>query len=296
MKRLLPFIGVPVLLLAACNSNSSITLEDVHGLAYSQDGNRIMVPAHDGIKTYENGKWGASEGEKNDYMGFSPFDGGFFSSGHPAPGSDRPNPLGIVKSTDEGKTIETIGLEGMSDFHGMAVGYQSKTLYVINSEPNPIMQTPGLYYSTDEAKTWNKSEVKGFSEQPTAIAVHPTDEKTVAIGSRTGVYLSKDFGNTFSKLSDIGQVSTANFTGKGTLLIGGFSNKPYLVEINLQSKQTEEKTLPPMTDDTVAFIALHPQDGRQIAIATFKKDVFVSKDNGVNWEQISKAGSTINKE
>ena len=46
-------------------------LTHVHGLAYSADGKRLMIPSHHGLAIYENGKWNKAPGPLHDYMGFS---------------------------------------------------------------------------------------------------------------------------------------------------------------------------------------------------------------------------------
>jgi hypothetical protein len=50
--------------------------------------------------------------------------------------------------------------------------------------------------------------------------------------------------------------------------------------------------LPPMDHDAVAYIAQNPKDPAEIAIATFQRDVYVSKDLGKTWKQIVKEGKT----
>ena len=55
----------------ALAQGQSITLHHVHGLAYSGDGKRIMIPSHHGLAIYENGKWSKAPGPQHDYMGFS---------------------------------------------------------------------------------------------------------------------------------------------------------------------------------------------------------------------------------
>jgi hypothetical protein len=112
----------------------------IHGLGYSSDGKRLFIPVHNGIKVYADGKWSNAPGEKHDYMGFSAADNGFYSSGHPAVGSKFKNPLGLIKSADEGKSITVLALEGEVDLHGMSVSYRTHSLYVINPEPNSKMK------------------------------------------------------------------------------------------------------------------------------------------------------------
>src|SRR6267142_2701809 len=81
-----------------------VTLTHVHGLAYSADRNRLMVPSHHGLAVYENGEWSKAPGPQHDYMGFSATARNLYTSGHPAPGSSLINPFGLMRSHDGGKT------------------------------------------------------------------------------------------------------------------------------------------------------------------------------------------------
>ncbi len=47
-----------------------VTMEHVHGMSYSPDGNKIYFAVHDGLRVYEKGQWILPAGEKHDYMGF----------------------------------------------------------------------------------------------------------------------------------------------------------------------------------------------------------------------------------
>ncbi len=282
--------------LIGINGKKEVYLEHVHGLGFSSDGKRILIPAHDGLKAYAQGRWETPEGAKHDYMGFSPVKDGFYSSGHPAPGSELKDPLGIVKSTNEGKSLKMLALQGETDFHNMAVGYNSHVIYVMNPQPNSKMDAAGLYYSKDEGGTWTKTEMKGINEEPTAIAVHPTEESVVAIGTPTGVYLSKDYGNRFEKVLSEGQTTALYFNKQGELFIGGYQNQAYLQKMDIKSKKTEKLTMPALTEDAITYVAQNPSDDGEIAFATFNKDVYLSNDKGLNWKKIADQGKTITEE
>lgn len=277
------------------SGQTEIVMDDIHGLSYSKDGKSILVPAHDGIPFYADGHWAMLEGERNDYMGFSAVDDGFYSSGHPPQGSDKKNPLGIVKSTDEGKTLQFLDLYGQADFHVMAAGFQSHAIYVINMQPNSRMDAPGLYVTTDEAKTWKKGEMKGITEEPLVLAAHPTNEAIVAIGTATGVYLSKDYGNSFEKIMSNGQATSLSFNNQGVLFIGGYTQSAYLQKYDIDTKKTEDIKIPVLQEDAVAFLAQNPLDENSLVFATYKKDVYLSTTKGAQWTQIAQAGKGISQ-
>jgi hypothetical protein len=275
------------------SSAPEVTFKHIHGLGITGDGEQVYVPAHDGLRVFSDGKWRVPEGSKHDYMGFSMVDDGFYSSGHPAPGSDMVNPFGIVKSTDGGKSIDTLALKGETDFHMMAVGYRTHAIYAFNPASNSKMDTAGLYYSTDDAKSWKKSKMDGLNDEPTALAVHQTKENIVAVGMRDGLYLSKDYGDTFEVvLSGLG-VTALSFGNEGQLWVGGVQNGAVLVQLNIESKQSEEINIPGMKEDAVSYIAQNPQSSKEIFIATYKMDFYKTTDNGKEWTQIADDGEGI---
>jgi len=81
-------------------------LTHVHGLGYSADGKRIIIPSHFGLAIYESGKWSKAPGPEHDYMAFSVTASHIYSSGHPAAGTNLVNPFGLLRSKDGGTTWE----------------------------------------------------------------------------------------------------------------------------------------------------------------------------------------------
>lgn len=273
-------------------SEEAVTLPDIHGLGYSHDGGSIMLPAHDGIKLYFDGKWSEGQEEKHDYMGFSAVNDGFYSSGHPARGSSKKNPFGIVKSTDGGNSFKTLTLYGKVDFHLMGVGFNKHTIYVVNLQSNSEMKETGLYYSDDEAQTWEKSEMVGFNDEAAALAVHPDNDAIVALGSQTGLYISKDHGDNFEKLSDF-QVTFLYFNLAGKLIVGGYAQGATLSELDIEKGEKTAIKIPALTEDAVMYVAQNPVDEQELVFATFNKDVYVSNDRGGNWTKIADKGNGI---
>lgn len=277
------------------SSVEEITIKHAHGMDYSSDGSRILFAAHDGLRKYEGGRWTIPDVPQHDYMGFSMVDDGFYSSGHPARGSNLKDPLGIVKSTDDGKTLEMLALYGKVDFHSMDVSYDTHTIYVLNPQPNTLMETTGLHYSQDEAKTWTKSEMEGYTGESTSLAVHPTNDAIVAVGTQAGLYLSKDHGHQFEKiLSDRG-VTSISFGYQGQLFVGGYNNGASLLEINIETKQTNETAVPITEGDAVSFLAQNPAEDKEIVLMTYNKDIYLSDDAGMSWNKIANQGVVINQ-
>ncbi|MFD1736731.1 F510_1955 family glycosylhydrolase [Bacillus salitolerans] len=278
------------------NSNSeearseNIDFMHIHGLGYTHDGNEIYVPAHDGLRVYKDGSWSIPEGEKHDYMGFSMVDNGFYSSGHPGPGSNLKNPFGVIKSTDMGLNIEIVDLYGEIDFHGMAVGYQSHAIYVFNPQKNSRMNETGLHFTLDETKSWNKSEMVGLEGQPSALAVHPTEKGTVVVTTNSGVYISHDFGDQFKQISP--SLATAvSFTNDGDLVLGMIQDGMSIKVIDLKQDTEHDLSVPEVdSEDAISYIAVNPENKEEIVFTTYNRNIFLSKDFGEKWEQIAKDG------
>ena len=55
---------------------------------------------------------------------------------------------------------------------------------------------------------------------------------------------------------------------------------------------TDRIALPPLTKDAVAYIAQNPARRDELAIATFRRSVFLSADHGRTWRQIATEGTT----
>ena len=268
-----------------------VTLTHVHGLAYSADGKRLMIPSHHGLAVYENGKWSKAPGPQHDYMGFAATARGLYSSGHPAPGSGLVNPFGLIRSRDGGKTWEKLGLEGETDFHLLATSWNTNAIYVWNPAPSSRMRAPGLHYTVNDGFGWKRAAAHGLGGEPHAIAVHPDTAGTVAVATTEGLFLSRDSGERFTSIASGGQGLSAFFDlGGKHLWYGSFDGRARLARIPLGSPHPVQVSLPPLSEDAVAYIAQNPARKLEYAIATFKRGVYLSKDGGQSWSQIADRG------
>ena len=296
-KRLLTvasFLAAAALALApGASAVAQVTLTHVHGLAYSADGKSLYVPSHHGMAIYSAGKWSKAPGPQHDYMGFAASKNHFFSSGHPAPGSGLVNPFGLIRSNDGGKTWAKLGLEGESDFHLMATGYGTDAIYVYNPEPNSKMQLPGIYSTVNQGFTWRRARASGLNDKPIGLAVHPHDPKSVAVGTKNGLHISLDSGESFRAVAS-DQVLAACFDLDGKhLWYSSYAGGPALTRLNWQTGEKQTVALPPLTRDAVAHIAQNPTNTKEYAIGTFERSVYLSRDGGKTWAQIADRGRAL---
>lgn len=143
--------------------------------------NQVLLATHDGLFNISASPI-TKIGPTIDLMGFTTTaNGDFYASGHPGQGSDLPDPVGLIQSTDGGQTWQSLSRQGESDFHALAathsviVGYDGQlrtskdgTSWETVEEPAPafnLAATPrdsvvlatteeGLQRSTDDGRSW----------------------------------------------------------------------------------------------------------------------------------------------
>jgi photosystem II stability/assembly factor-like uncharacterized protein len=286
-------LAAAALLGVAAIARAEQIIHHVHGLAFTADGKALVVPAHVGLAVYRDGRWSRAPGPAHDLMGFSAAERAIYSSGHPAPGSPLANPLGLVKSTDGGKTWKSLSLAGEADFHAMAVGYRSGAVYVVNGAPNSRMPGPGIYFTTDDGASWKRSEAAGLAAEVISIAAHPTDARTVALGTLGGLYLSRDSAARFERIGDASPVPAIAFDFDGKHLYFSGEGGSKLSRIALDGRGNTSLGLPGIGSDIVFYIAQNPAKPNELAIATRKRQVFLSRDSGRTWTQIARDGAPM---
>jgi photosystem II stability/assembly factor-like uncharacterized protein len=275
----------------AAFAQQAVTLTHVHGLAYSADGKRLMIPSHHGLALYENGRWSKAPGPQHDYMGFSATAKHLYSSGHPAPGSGLVNPFGLIRSKDGARTWDKLGLEGETDFHLLAAGWNTNAIYVWNPAPSSRIRQAGLHFTLNEGFVWKRAAAAGLDGEPHALAVHPEDPATVAVATSKGIYLSRDSGERFAAIAAGSEGLAVFFDLDGRhLWFGSFDGSPRLARTALGSGKNQSFTLPTLTRDAVGYIAQNPAARGEYAIATFGRNVYLSRDGARTWKQIAERG------
>ncbi len=193
----------------------------------------------------------------DDFMGFviGP-DGTFYASGH----SPQVANVGIRKSTDKGKTWETLAYEGY-DFHDMTVSSAADTqkVYAWSTSPKVF-----LTVSDDEGSSWNEVAQKQEIGTIYVVEADKQQQETLYAGNLYGLHVSNDGGSTWIQEAALANIPVIAITddpvqeGKVTIataetilqstdagktwqeLNGGFSQKEEVI-IFLTTDPTTEK-------------------------------------------------------
>ena len=108
------------------------------------------------------------------------------ASGHPSGDSSLPPALGLIRSSDAGKTWESVSELGTSDFHALS---RSGDILVA-----PLYGQAQILLSRDEGKTF---EPRVAPMALVDLAADPGDSKRWAATSESGIFVSTDEGKTW---------------------------------------------------------------------------------------------------
>jgi len=170
----------------------------VHGLGVNPADEALFIATHTGLFRVGEGESKAIRvGDSHqDTMGFTVAGANrFLGSGHPDLRQDLPPLLGLIESTDEGRSWDPISLLGEADFHvlrssgGRVYGYD--------------VTDDRLLVSADAGRTW----VRLVRPAPLLdLAADPSDSRhLVSVGVSDlgqGLYESRDGGRSWERMSD----------------------------------------------------------------------------------------------
>lgn len=202
-------------------------IDHVHGLGVNPANGELHAAAHNGVfKVGADGKATRVGDGVQDTMGFTVVGADhFLGSGHPGQGDAGPGNLGLIESTDGGKTWTTVSLEGQADFHalrfrhGNVYGYHGGQLmvsadkrswetrsqvrlrdFVVSpSDPETLVASgeQGSMRSTDGGRTWKEGGA------PVLLLDWPADDQLWAVGVNGKVMRSSDGGANWSDLGAV---------------------------------------------------------------------------------------------
>ena len=209
----------------------------VHGLGVNPADGALFIATHTGLFRAREGESKAVRvGDSyQDTMGFTVVGANrFLGSGHPDLRQDLPPLLGLIESTDKGRSWEPISLLGEADFHVLrsvnerVYGYDSSndrlmmsadagrtweeaerpaplvdlaadpkdSLHVIASGVSDLDQ--GLYESGDGGRNWERIG------DPVGLLAWPAHDRLFLVDGGGGVFLSMNAGRRFERRGEIG--------------------------------------------------------------------------------------------
>lgn len=209
----------------------------VHGLGIDPSDGALYIATHTGLFRVgeEESKATRVGSSFQDTMGFTVVGKNrFLGSGHPDLRSDLPSLLGLIESTDDGRTWEPISLLGEADFHVLrsagerVYGYDASNDRLLTSSdagrtwsdgerPVPLVDlavdpedslhvvgagasdfAQGLYESSNGGKSWNRIG------NPVGYLAWPTRDRLFLVDGDGVVGMSSDRGRSFARRGSIG--------------------------------------------------------------------------------------------
>lgn len=163
--------------------------EHVHGLGVNSADGALYIATHTGLFRMERDSVDiARVGDSlQDTMGFAVVGADrFIGSGHPDLRDDLPPLLGLIRSSDAGRSWEPVSLTGEADFHALSVAGDRVIGY--DASGNRVM------VSSDGGATWRES----VPPAPIAdVAAEPGAPERLVATSDAGLLISSDSGRTW---------------------------------------------------------------------------------------------------
>lgn len=200
------FALVAVTGLVACGGNEPITGADtgstaddaaaattyplggahVHGLARDPGDGTLYVATHEGLFSYADGE-PKLVSPVIDLMGFAiSGPGEFVASGHAGSDTELPEPMGLIRSDDAGRTWEVASRGGESDFH------------VLTTADSVVVGFDGALRSTEDGTTWTEATLP----EPLADLALSPDGTELLVTTESGLQRSTDRGSTWEPVPD----------------------------------------------------------------------------------------------
>ncbi|MFE8696770.1 F510_1955 family glycosylhydrolase [Cytobacillus sp. FJAT-53684] len=267
-------------------------IERINGLGYPGNDEGLYIASHEGIKIFSAEGWLEGTSEKHEYMGFQASEEGFYASGFPEEeDSDTKAPLGLVKSSDKGASLEKLAFYGESNFPFLSSGYQSDIIYIINQEKNSALE-PGVFYSEDEGRSWKPVGLNGFDADTLGmIAAHPTNSSLMAMSTRSGIFMSEDKGEHMKMVTEPVMATALAFSEDALYYSAAKDNKVLFYRMDLKTKESIPLNIPYLNyDNPVTFISVNHREEQTLSFATYLNDVYESTDGGENWNLLLKNG------
>ncbi|WP_028985090.1 F510_1955 family glycosylhydrolase [Sporichthya polymorpha] len=191
-------------------SGSSVEIVHVHGLGVDPLGGVLLAGTHHGLFRVPQGAQATRVGEQvQDFMGFTVAGPNhYLASGHPGPAQLGPESVGLIESTDGGRSWQSLSLEGKADFHALEARHG--LVYGLNA-------LTGDFMVSQDKRTW---QTRG--QLPIAdFAVSPDDAEILLATTEQGLARSEDGGNTYTPVAAAPPLLLVSWAEDGTIVGAG---------------------------------------------------------------------------
>lgn len=211
--------AVAVALAAGCSSSSEpepsatapsaeagvLPSAHVHAVAIDPGDGALLLATHEGL--IEVGADGAltQTGPVIDLMGFTVVGPDhYLASGHPGLRVDLPQPVGLIESTDGGRTWKPLSRQGESDFHALT-----------SSDAGTLGFDGALRRSAD-GRAWEELAIPA---EPHTLSAAP-DGSTVLATTAQGLLRSADAGASWSPVAGAPLLQVVTWARDGSTAVG----------------------------------------------------------------------------
>lgn len=170
----------------------------VHALGVNPNDGKLFIATHSGLFRVEPGERKARRvgDSTQDTMGFTIVGRDrFLGSGHPGKGEDGPPLLGLIRSSDGGRSWSSVSLPGEADFH--VLRYAHRRVYGFDSS------NARLLVSADGGASWDQRDTPGPLSD---LVVDPRDPRRLVGAAAEGLHSSVDEGRSWRFLGKVGGV------------------------------------------------------------------------------------------
>lgn len=240
----------------------------VHGMAVNPADGLLYLGTHAGTLVVDGDTISRVGDSTIDLMGFAAAGPDhFYASGHPGPADDLPDPVGLIESTDAGRTWRSLSLAGEADFH--TLGAAGEQVYGFN----------GRLVGSDDGREWSQG---AEDVAPASLAVDPEDADRVVATTEHGPVRSEDGARTFTHLE-----------GAPLLLFVAWPTAEALWGVGLDGavhRSTDAGDSWTQVGGTSAPAAFAAGEDDTVVVAT-EHQIVLSRDGGRSFEPVAEVGA-----
>ena len=184
---------------------SALEISHVHGVGTDPADGSLFLATHEGLFRVTAGGQAELVSPVMDLMGFTVAGAGhFLASGHPGLQVDLPQPMGLIESTDGGRTWSPVSRQGRSDFHALTTGAAG------------VLGYDGALLRSDDGRNWEQSAIPS---EPHSLAASP-DTDVVLAATAQGLLRSADAGSTWSAVDGAPLLQVVDWDDEGMHVAG----------------------------------------------------------------------------